>query len=197
MRSHKIVLINLHQFSTYFGAKNHAADVAADTPLTCRRRSADIAADVAVDVVPSERPENAFTAPVHMIAYPQNIAPQKRSWRFLIKMSNPMNLRKNLLKIDHSSVAQFSLSENFPGDFHNDHRRMYMHTGDCPMILALRNGLDLRAITGQVVDAKPQWVQDKSKSAVIQITIYRIVRNAPKDVKSLSRILNTASRRTL
>jgi len=87
MRSHKIVLINLHQFSTYFVAKNRAADVAADTPLTCRRRSADIAADVAADVVPSERPENAFTAPIHMIAYPRIITPQKRSWRFLRESS--------------------------------------------------------------------------------------------------------------
>ncbi len=88
MRSYKIVLINLHQFSTYLGAENRAADVAADMPLTCRRRSADIAADVAADVVPSEHPEIAFTAPIHMVAYPRNIAPQKRSWRFLIKMSN-------------------------------------------------------------------------------------------------------------
>ena len=116
-----------------------------------------------------------------------------------------MNLRKNLLEIDHTSVAQFSLSEDFPGDFHNDHRRMYMHTGDRPVILVLRNGLDLRAIAGQVVDAVPEWEQASSQFSCVddlgkqqtRITIYRIVRNAPKDVKSLSRILNTTSRRTL
>ena len=98
MRSYKKVLKNLHEISTYFGAKNRAADVAADTPLTCRRRTADIAADVAADtpltcrrrtadiaadvaadVAFSERPESDFSDPIHMIAYPRNIAPQKRS----------------------------------------------------------------------------------------------------------------------
>ena len=83
MHKYKIILLNLHEISTYLGVKIRAADVAADMPLTCRRRSADIAADVAADVVPSERSENAFPAPILMIAYPQNIAPQKRSWRFL------------------------------------------------------------------------------------------------------------------
>ena len=197
MRSYKIVLINSRHFSTYLGAKNRAAHVAAHTPLTCRSHTAHAAAHVAAHVVVSERSESAFSAPIHMIAYPRNIAPQKASWRFLIKMSNPMNLRKNLLKIDHTSVTQFSLSEDFPGDFHNDHRRMYMHTGDRPMILVLRNGLDLRAIAGQGVDAKLQWVQDKSKSAAILITITRIVHNAPRGIKSLSTFVNTAYRRTL
>jgi len=79
MRSYKKVLKNLHEISTYFGAKNRAADVAADTPLTCRRRTADIATDVAADVAFSERPESDFSDPIHMIAYPRNIAPQKRS----------------------------------------------------------------------------------------------------------------------
>ena len=76
MRSHKIVLINLHQFSTYFGAKNRAADVAADMPLTCRRRTADIAADVAADVVPSERTESVFTAPIHRL-HTRKISPRR------------------------------------------------------------------------------------------------------------------------
>jgi len=204
MNSGRNELAHVHQFSTYFGAKKRAAHVAAHTPLTCRSRTAHTAAHIAAHVVPSERPEIVFTAPIHMIAHPQNIAPQKRSWRFLIKMSDPMNLRKNLLKIDHSSVAQFSLFEDFPGDFHNEHRRMYMHAGDRPVILALCNGLDLRAIVGQGVVAKPQWVQASSQFSCVddlgkqqnRITIYRIVRNAPKDVKSLSRILNTTSRRT-
>ena len=107
-----------------------------------------------------------------------------------------MNLRKNLLKIDHTSVAQFSLSEDFPGDFHNDHRRMYMHTGDSPMILVLRNGLDLRSIAGQVVEAVPEWAQASSQSGDIKIAITRIVYNAPKGVKSLSTLLNPAHRRS-
>jgi hypothetical protein len=83
MRSYKKVIKFLHEISTYFGAKNRAADVAADMPLTCRRRTADVAADIAADVAFSERPESDFSDPIHMIAYPRNIAPQKRSWRFL------------------------------------------------------------------------------------------------------------------
>jgi len=158
--------------------------------------SPDVSLATSLAIQPPNSPESDFAAPIHMIAYPQNIAPQKRSWRFLIKMSDPMNLRKNLLKIDHSSVAQFSLSEDFPGDFHNDHRRMYMHAGDRPVILALCNGLDLRAIADQVVDAKPQWVQDKSKYNANLITITCIVHNAPRGVKSLSTFMNTAYRRT-
>jgi len=120
-------------------------------------------------------------------------------------MYNPMNLRNNLLKIDPQSVAQFSLSEDFPGDFHNDHRRMYMHTGDRPVILVLCNGLDLHTIVGRVVDAVVERGQAATQFGCVDdlgkqqtwITIYRIVRNAPKDVKSLSRILNTTSWRTL
>ena len=196
MRSHKIVLINLHQFPTYFGVKNCAADTAADVPPPCRRHTAAVAADAAADAVPSERTESAFSDPIHMIAYPRNIAPQKRSWRFSRKTAAKPKLRQNLLMIDPQSVARFSLAEDFPGDFHNDHRRMYMHTGDRPVILTLRNGLELGAIAGQVVDAKPQWVQDKSKSAAILITITRIVHNAPRGVKSLSAFMNTAYRRT-
>lgn len=83
MHSYKKVLIHLHQLPTYLGAKKRAADVAADMTLTCRRRSADIAAVVAADVGFSERPESDFSDPIHMIAYLRNIAPQKRSWRFL------------------------------------------------------------------------------------------------------------------
>ena len=196
MRSHKIMLINLHQFSTYLGAKIRAAHVAAHTPLTCRSLTAHAAAHIAAHVVPSERPEIVFSDPIHMIAYPQKIAPQKRSWRFSRKTAAKPKLRQNLLMIDPQSVARFSLSEDFPGDFHNDHRRMYMHTGDRPVILTLRNGLELGAIAGQVVDAKPQWVQDKSKFAAILITITRIVHNAPRGVKSLSAFMNTAYRRT-
>jgi len=196
MRSHKIVLINLHQFSTYFGVKNRAADTAADVPPTCRRHAAAVAADAAADAVPSERSGIVFSDPTHMIAYPQNIAPQKRSWRFSRTTAAKPKLRQNLLKINHSSVAQFSLSEDFSGDFDPEHRRMYQHTGNRPVILALRNGLDLRIIAGQVVDAKPQWVQDKSKYAAILITITRIVHNAPRGVKSLSAFMNTAYRRT-
>jgi hypothetical protein len=81
-------LAHLHEISSFLGAKNRAADVAAAVPLTCRRRSADIAADVAADVCSPQRPESDFPAPTHMIAYPQNIAPQKASWRFLSKPSN-------------------------------------------------------------------------------------------------------------
>ena len=196
MRSHKIALINLHQFSTYFGAKNHAACVAACTPLACRLHTACVAACIAACVALSERPESAFSEPIHMIAYPRNNAPQNRSWRFSRKTAAKPKLRQNLLMIDPQSVARFSLAEDFPGDFHNDHRRMYMHTGDRPVILTLRNGLELGAIAGQVVDAKPQWVQDKSKFAAILITITRIVHNAPRGVKSLSAFMNTAYRRT-
>ena len=83
MRSYKNVLINLHQFPTYFGDKNRAADAAADVPQTHRRHTADVAADIAADVGFSKRPESDFSVPIHMIAYPRNIAPQKRSWRFL------------------------------------------------------------------------------------------------------------------
>ncbi len=75
MRSHKIVLINLHQFPTYFGVKNCAADTAADVPPPCRRHTADVAADAAADAVPSERPEIAFTAPIHMICIPAKYRP--------------------------------------------------------------------------------------------------------------------------
>ena len=196
MRSHKIVLINLHQFSTYFGAKNRAAYVAAYIPHTCRIYTAYVAAYPAAYVSLPERSKNTFTAPIHIDAYPQKIAPQRRSWRFSRKTAAKPKLRQNLLMIDPQSVARFSLAEDFPGDFHNDHRRMYMHTGDRPVILTLRNGLELGAIAGQVVDAKPQWVQDKSKFAAILITITRIVHNAPRGVKSLSAFMNTAYRRT-
>jgi len=196
MNSGRNELAHMHQFSTFFGVKNRAAYVAAHTPLTCRSLTAHAAAHIAAHVVPSEHPEIVFPDPIHMIAYPQNIAPQKRSWRFSRTTAAKPKLRQNLLKINHSSVAQFSLSEDFPGDFHDDHHRMYMHAGDRPVILVLCNGLDLRTIAGQVVDAKPQWVQDKSKYAAILITITRIVHNAPKGVKSLSTFMNTAYRRT-
>jgi len=80
----KIALNYLHQFRAYFFEKNCAADVAADLPLTCRWRAADIAADAAADVRLPERPESVFPTPIHIIvASLQNIAPQKRSWRFL------------------------------------------------------------------------------------------------------------------
>jgi len=87
MRNQKIVLINLHEISTYLGAKYRAADTAADVPPTCRRHAAAVAADAAAAAVLSERPESVFSAPIHMIAYPRNIAPQKRSWRFLQESS--------------------------------------------------------------------------------------------------------------
>jgi len=83
MRNQKIVLINLHEISTYLGAKYRAADAAADVPPTCRRHTAAVAAATAADDVLSERRESDYFGPIHMIAYPRNIAPQKRSWRFL------------------------------------------------------------------------------------------------------------------
>ena len=83
MNSGRNELSHVHQFSTYFGVKICAAHVAAHTPLTCRSRTAHAAAHIAAHVVPSERPENDFSDPIHMIAYPRNIAPQKRSWRVL------------------------------------------------------------------------------------------------------------------
>ena len=88
MNSGRNELAHVHQFSTYLGVKNRAADVAADMPLTCRRRTADIAADVAADVAPPRSKESVFSDPIHMIAYPPNIAPQKASWRFLSKTPN-------------------------------------------------------------------------------------------------------------
>ena len=77
MLEHKYVLLKLHEFLTFFGAKNRAADVAADTPLTCRRRTADVAADVAADVVPSERPEIVFSAPIHRL-HTRKISPRRK-----------------------------------------------------------------------------------------------------------------------
>lgn len=83
MNSLKNELCELHQFLTYFGAKNRAAHVAAHVPPAFRLRSAHVAAYVAADVCSPELPESDFSDPSHIIAYPQNIAPQKRSWRFL------------------------------------------------------------------------------------------------------------------
>jgi len=46
----KIVFQYLHEILKFWEAKNRAADAAADVPQTCRRRSADDAADAAADV---------------------------------------------------------------------------------------------------------------------------------------------------
>ena len=87
MNKSKHNLLGLLQNSSLFGAENNAAHVDAHVPPTCRLRSAHIAAFVAAHVCSPEHTERIFPYPTHMIAYPQKIAPQKASWRFLPKVS--------------------------------------------------------------------------------------------------------------
>jgi len=88
MNSETNELAHLHQFSTFLVTKKGAAHVAAHVPPACRLRSAHIAAHVAAYVYLSECPENDFSDPIHMIAYPRNIAPQKAPWPFRSKPSH-------------------------------------------------------------------------------------------------------------
>lgn len=50
MPESKIEFQYLHEILIFLEAKIRAADAAADVPHTCRRRSADAAADAAADV---------------------------------------------------------------------------------------------------------------------------------------------------
>jgi len=59
---------NLHEILTFLDAKFRAADAAADVPHTCRRRSADYAADVAADIRFSEHPESHLHTLTHTMA---------------------------------------------------------------------------------------------------------------------------------
>jgi hypothetical protein len=82
MSRQKSELAQLYKILTNFCSIFYAADVDADTPLTCRCHNADVAADIAADVDFPERPESRLFNPGLMPGYRQKIAPQKRSWGF-------------------------------------------------------------------------------------------------------------------
>jgi len=107
-----------------------------------------------------------------------------------------------LLKIDPKSAAQFNLIHEIPGDLFRDQRRDYTADGDRLALLILRNGLDLAAVTGQVVDAALGWdrATEPIGSRRTKITCYRMVLNAHSHgpmgrIRSLSRILKSAPKR--
>lgn len=64
-------LHHLHKILTFLNANFCAADAAADVPQTCRRHSADVAADVAADVQFPQWPESLFATISHSTAWQQ------------------------------------------------------------------------------------------------------------------------------
>ena len=104
-----------------------------------------------------------------------------------------------LLKIDPKGAARFSLINEWYGNGGTEHRKYYAENGDRRALLVLRNGLDLAAITGLIVDSSIGWEQGVSRFSRLEnvgkrhtkITVYRIVYDQVR-AKTLSTVLAQA-----